>query len=113
MDSNGNKTGGRQKGSLNKNTLNMADINRQVVELICDDRILGLAILIETLAKSKPEVLLNYIAKVMPKDINLSGTVKSDLELERELIRKNLTKEELTLMAELVKKARGQNGEQT
>lgn len=105
------KTGGRQKGTPNKSTINMAEVTRQVVELICDEKILGLSMLIERLAENKPEALLNYLSKAIP--IKFEGTIKDQMDIDREKIRENLSKEEIAKMAELIKKARGKNGEQS
>jgi hypothetical protein len=67
-------TAGRPKGSQNKITRQVKDVINKLLECLTDEDILSLY---AELRDKKPEVLLNFIGKIAPKDLN----VKTDFKL--------------------------------
>lgn len=65
----GQKTGGRQKGTPNKDTAELRDMI-----LIALDRAGGVKYL-EERAKDTPASFLTLIGKVLPQNVNMSGTL--------------------------------------
>ena len=66
------KTGGRKKGSLNKQTRDIKEIHGQMLEAISGN------ITIEELVEiTKPDTLVNYIAKALPQNLNIKADINS------------------------------------
>jgi hypothetical protein len=67
------KTGGRQKGTQNKITRDIKEVVNKFLEYLTDDKIKDIA---ERVDSVKPEVLINFVSKIAPKDLNISGELK-------------------------------------
>lgn len=65
---------GRPKGALNKTNQQIKDVIDKVTTWINDED--RLEQMLANIAESKPEVFLNFIAKVAPKDIHLDIQAK-------------------------------------
>jgi hypothetical protein len=71
----GNKCGkGRPKGSQNKITRDIKEVINKFLEYLTDDKIKDIA---ERVDSVKPEVLINFVSKIAPKDLNISGELKT------------------------------------
>ena len=61
---------GRKKGTPNKVTQEVQELNDRILALIKDDRVIGVANLLKATLESKPEALLAYIEKQLPNKID-------------------------------------------
>jgi hypothetical protein len=69
MDKEGNKTGGRQKGTPNKMTIEVKTVVNKILQYINEDD--KLQAILDDIKINKPEVYVNFVAKLAPKDLNV------------------------------------------
>lgn len=87
----GNNLGkGRPEGRPNKLTRQVKDVINKLLECMTDEDV---RLLYDDLKTNKPEVLISFIGRIAPKDLNVKTEVKtSDLsESIQELIKKDST----------------------
>jgi len=95
---------GKPKGAVNKITRDMKELHEKIIVAIQKE--VGIENII---MKCKPDTVLSYIAKVMPKDMNITLT-KSPKELLDELITKYTMDELLELLNDNNKTKTDKNG---
>src|SRR5262245_14094618 len=67
----GKKTGGRQKGTPNKLTVELKDAILKAAELAGDEQ--GIVGYLHTIAVAQPQAFLTLLGKVLPKDVTLKA----------------------------------------
>ena len=71
----GDPRAGRPKGCQNKMTRHLKDINQDLLDCFTKDDVKSVY---ENLKEKNPAALVTYIAKILPKDINVTHEVKPD-----------------------------------
>jgi hypothetical protein len=67
------KTGGRKKGSRNKMTVEIKEVINKLVNCINND----LDEIYNGVKEDQKNVLVNFLGKIAPKDLNIKAEVKS------------------------------------
>jgi hypothetical protein len=80
MDKEGNKTGGRAKGTPNKLTREVKDVIQRLLNCMTDE---DLKEIYDDLKLNKPETLVGFIGKIAPKDLNVKTDVVKNPILEK------------------------------
>lgn len=62
---------GRPPGAENKATRDIKEVVQSMVDYLGDKE--RLQAIMDNVAENKPEVIVNFMAKICPKDINLGG----------------------------------------
>jgi len=63
---------GRPKGAINKQTRDIKAVIAHLIERLQDGK---LDEMLDTLFIDKPDVVLNFIAKIAPKDLTIKGEI--------------------------------------
>jgi hypothetical protein len=86
---------GRPKGSLGKATRQLKEIQQKLLECYTDDDVESIY---SQLKRDKPEALLNYIAKIAPKDLTVEVRENIDSPIAKAIqeLRNNEILEETT-----------------
>ncbi len=69
----GKKTGGRKKGSLNKMTTDIKAVINKLITCIDGD----LNKIYKEVREEDPNVLINFLGRIAPKDLNIKADVTS------------------------------------
>jgi hypothetical protein len=72
---------GRPKGSKNKMTVEIKAVVDKILNYINDDE--QLQVILDDIKNNKPEVYLNFVAKLAPKDLNVKTDIAKNPLLEK------------------------------